>query len=75
MYDGICQYISKAKLKEMLVCMAADGATVKFQKYNGALNKMAKFQGWDLFQIHHANHILELSMKDSLKENDALANI
>lgn len=55
--------------------MAADGATVKFQKYNGALNKMAKFQGWELFQIHHANHILELSMKDSLKENDALANI
>ena len=75
MYDGICQYISEAKLKEILVCMAADGARVNFGKYNGALNMTAEFVGWEVFQIHCANQRLELSMKDSFKENDAFANI
>ena len=32
--------------------MAADGASVDFGKYNGALNMMAKFVGWEVFPIH-----------------------
>ena len=75
MINACCEYIDEADLKQMLVCMAADGASVNFGKYNGALNKMAEFVGWDVFRIHCANHRLELSMKDSFKENNAFANI
>ena len=59
MYDGICQYISEAKLKDMLVCMAVDGASVNFGKYNGALNMMVEFIGQEVFRIHCANHRLD----------------
>ena len=59
MYDGICQYISEAKLKDMLVCMAVDGGSVNFGKYNGALNMMAEFIGQEVFRIHCANHRLD----------------
>ena len=54
---------------------SADGACVNFGKYNDALNIMAEFVRWEVFQIHCANDRLELSIKDSFKENDAFGNI
>ena len=75
MHNAVCQYIEGEKLKQMLICMAADGAAVNFGRYNGALKLMADFVDWEVFRVHCVNHRLELSMKDAFNENKAFSDI
>ena len=75
MKDAVLLYVDAEKFKQMLICLTADGASVNFGKYNGALKLMSEFVGWEVFRIHCANHRLELSMKDAFIENNTFLEI
>ena len=53
--------------KEKVVCMTVDGASVNVGKHNGLVKLMDA-----PFHIHCINHVLDLFLKDSIKQSTAV---